>query len=229
MPIFIYSKVKPLRQTRGLKQSEIAAELGVSRPTYVLIENGGKEPTLSQLYTLARLLGVSAGELCVNLPEADSNVADYQKFKDLLSACAQAGANNGVITKSKLSALTYLTDFGWYRKYLRPMTGESYRCAARGPVADDFFRALNELYEDQAISLEPKGTSLVIQIIEQRPASLLKQSELELAERICEKWRGESTESIVNFTLSQPPCKSAKQGDLIAYEAALDIPEHEVF
>ena len=37
IPIFTYGKVRPLRQAKGLNQAEIAAELGISRPTYVMM------------------------------------------------------------------------------------------------------------------------------------------------------------------------------------------------
>jgi len=67
MPIVQYARIKPLRLAKGLGQTEIAIELGVSRPTYALIERGEREPTISQLYVLARLLGVSPATLCSSL------------------------------------------------------------------------------------------------------------------------------------------------------------------
>ena len=67
MPVIEYDKIKPLRLAKGLRQAELAFELGISRPTYALIECGQKEPTISQLYTLARLLGVSPSALCTSL------------------------------------------------------------------------------------------------------------------------------------------------------------------
>jgi putative transcriptional regulator len=221
MPIFAYSKVKPLRQAKGLNQAEIAAELGVSRPTYVLIEQGEKEPTLSQLYTLSRLLGVEAGELCANLPSTVADTSDYEKFKDLVFVCASQGSDGEAITKTKLSILTYLVDFVWYRLNSRPMTGAAYRCMERGPVADDYFRAIDDLYEAQAIALEPRGTSMLIRTVEQRPSKSLSEKELLLVRDICKKWQKVSTETAVSFARSQVPCRSAKQGDPIAYEAIL--------
>lgn len=64
MPIIAYDKIRPLRLAKGLRQADVAMELGISRPTYLLMERGLKEPTISQLYTLARLLGVEPAELC---------------------------------------------------------------------------------------------------------------------------------------------------------------------
>lgn len=69
MPIIEYAKIRPLRLSKGLGQEAMAMELGVSRPTYVLIESGKKEPTLSQIYVMARLLGVKPSVLCQSLKD----------------------------------------------------------------------------------------------------------------------------------------------------------------
>jgi putative transcriptional regulator len=229
MPIIAYGKLKPLRQAKGLNQAEIAAELGISRPTYVLMEQGGKEPTLTQLYTLSRLLGVEPDELCANLPTLESVGADYNKFKTLLSACIAYGATEGAITKAKLSVLVYLVDFAWYHTRSRSITGEVYRCTARGPVADDFFRAVDDLYEAQAVALDPMGAALVIRPIEQFPLQTLTQEELSLAQEICAKWRAQTTESIIEFAREQAPCKAVKSGDPIPYEAILGLPKSALY
>lgn len=219
MPIIAYGKIKPLRQTKGLNQAEIAAELGVSRPTYVLIEQGSKEPTLTQLYILARLLGTEPGDLCSNLPAVTAKASDYRKFKDLVRTCVAQGTSGGTITKSKLSALTYLCDFAWYRLHGRPMTGADYRCTPRSPSADDFFRVVDELYEGQAITLEPSGTALLIKGIEVAQPTLLSAEESALVNEICTKWRNKSTDDIIAFTSRQAPCQAVKSGDLLPYEA----------
>jgi transcriptional regulator with XRE-family HTH domain len=229
MPVIAYGKIKPLRQAKGLNQAEIAAELGVSRPTYVLIEQGSKEPTITQLYTLARLLNIEPGELCVNLPSVTARVTDYQKFKELVRTCVVHGAEGGIITKSKLSVLVYLNDFAWYNVHGQPMTGADYRCTPRGPVADDYLRALDELYEAQAIALEPSGTAMAIRHIEQLPGRLLTSNELSLVQDICTKWRAQSTEAIIRFASEQAPCRAVRPGDLIPYEAILGEPQSALY
>jgi len=142
---------------------------------------------------------------------------------------AAAGSNAGAITKSKLSVLAYLHDFTWYNLYSRPMTGEVYRCTPRGPVADDFFRAIDELYEAQAITLDPAGSTLIVRPIELPRPKLLSNDELALATEICSKWRQESTEAIISFALQQPPCKAVKTGDPIPYEAILGEPKSSLY
>lgn len=229
MPIIAYGKIKPLRQAKGLNQAEIAAELGISRPTYVLLEQGEKEPTLTQLYTLARLLGVEPNELCTDLPTLESAGANYTKFKQLLALCLARGAYEGTITKTKLSLLTYLADFAWYHRHSRPLSGEVYRCTARGPVADDFFRALDDLYENQAIALEPSGAGLIVRPIEPPTPESLTSQELTLVDEICTKWRAQTTEMVLEFVRQQTPCKAVKSGDPVPYEAIIGQPKNTVY
>lgn len=228
MPVFAYGKVKPLRQAKGLNQAEVAAELGISRPTYVLIEQGDKEPTLTQLYTLARLLNVDPEELSTNLPSFGMYVADFEKFKELVWACVSRGSS-GSITKTKLAHLLYLVDFAWRYHHSAPMTGVIYRYTARGPVADDYFRALDELYEGQSIAISPEGATLVIRSIEQRPAKRLSQEELAVIADVCAKWQHESTEALATFVRKRLDGKAPKQGDAIPYESILTVPENSLY
>lgn len=229
MPVFAYGKLRPLRQAKGLTQGEIATELGISRPTYVLMEQGQREPTLSQLYTLSRLLGVDISELGSNLPAATQYPFDYPKLKELVFACASAGAENGTITKTKLALLVYLADFSWYRLTGRAITGALYRHTTRGPVADDFFRALDELYEGQAIAIEPTGVTMIIRPIERTQPTLLNQEEQLHVQKVCTKWRKESTEAVMRFTSMQTPFKTSTPGEPIAYESIMSTPENELY
>jgi len=194
------------------------------------MEQGEKEPTLSQLYTLARLLGVDASELSSNLPMSSQAIFDYPKFKELVAIIASKGAGNGSITKTKLSILSYLVDFSWYQSHGASMTGATYRLGLRGPVADDLLRAIDELYEGQALTLEPQGTAFLITAVSgETPTTLITPSELSLIEAVCGRWRTRNTEAINNFVKSQTFTRSIKPGDPIPYEAILQEPKDSVY
>jgi len=123
----------------------------------------------------------------------------------------------------------YLVDFAWCYYQSRPMTGATYRLGVRGPVADDYFRALDELHEGQAIALEPKGVAMVIKPVEKPTAKLLNKEELALVRKVCDKWEQESTEAITNFVRQQTPSKNTKLGDPIPYETVLGLPKDSLF
>ncbi|MBR2912806.1 MAG: helix-turn-helix transcriptional regulator [Oscillospiraceae bacterium] len=57
--------IKELRRELGLRQEDLASDLGVSRQTIVAIENNKYNPTLELAMKLARRLGTSVENLFV--------------------------------------------------------------------------------------------------------------------------------------------------------------------
>ena len=52
-----------LRKSRGLKQTELAEQIGISWRAYQTYERGQREPTLSTLTALADFYGITVDEL----------------------------------------------------------------------------------------------------------------------------------------------------------------------
>lgn len=57
------NQIKPLRKSRGYRQEDLAAALGVSRQTIIAIENNKYDPTLGLAMKLARYLQTTVEEL----------------------------------------------------------------------------------------------------------------------------------------------------------------------
>ena len=55
--------VKRLRKQAGLRQEDMARELGVSRQTIIAVENDKYNPTLELAMKIARLLGLLVDEI----------------------------------------------------------------------------------------------------------------------------------------------------------------------
>jgi len=53
----VKNNVKQLRKQAGLRQEDLAAQLGVSRQTIIAIENDKYNPTLELAMKLAKLMG----------------------------------------------------------------------------------------------------------------------------------------------------------------------------
>jgi transcriptional regulator with XRE-family HTH domain len=179
-------KLKILREQAKLSQGEVAQKLEVSRPTYVRIEQGESEPTLSQMKRLAEILGVSPESfLC---EESAMKTADFEdeKYKQVLLNCIKYGADDdGKITKTKLAKLAYLLDFAWFYKNLKPLTGLQYRRMAQGPVPDAFFRSIDELFENGTIAIEFKGAAQMISANED--VSVLEKGITDLLQKVCKR------------------------------------------
>jgi len=99
------------------------------------------------------------------------------------------------------------------------MSGMTYRKLTRGPIADSFFRILDELEEDATIIRETKGKATLFSLVEREVSgSRLSDEELNLIKKIGLAWRGKSTEDIEKFTHEQLPWQICREGEAIPYE-----------
>ena len=55
--------IKFLRKDRGMSQQEIADRLGMSRPSYILVEQGKKELSLSEAQKISNIFGISLKDM----------------------------------------------------------------------------------------------------------------------------------------------------------------------
>ena len=207
-----------LRVKRGFSQLDLAIKLGISRPSYIAIEQGKRELTLSEAKKLSLVFGLS-------LKEMESGVyANYEKYKQMiLSYIRNAGSKkDGKITKTKLAKLVYLADFAWFYNHLESMSGMSYRKIQYGPVPDSYFRAVDELFECGHIEITPTDDGAML-ISETRNGakvslSLINNDEEKLIKNISSKWRDKNTQEIVTFTHNQLPYAICSDNEIIPYE-----------
>lgn len=59
------NRVKELRAAAGLRQEDLARQVGVSRQTIISVENGRYNPSLELAWKLAQALGTSIEDLFV--------------------------------------------------------------------------------------------------------------------------------------------------------------------
>lgn len=210
--------IKALRNERDFSQSELAIKLGMSRPSYVAIEKGKKELTLSEADKLSEIFGVSIKEMECGIS------ANYEKYKQIILAYIRnAGSKkDGRITKTKLAKLVYLADFAWFYNHLESMSGMQYRKIQYGPVPDSYFRAIDELFEEGYIEITPTedGAMLISQTRngEKITLSEINKDEVKLIKNISDKWKDKNTKEIVTFTHNQLPYAICSDNEIIPYE-----------
>lgn len=207
-----YAKlIKNSRLNKGLSQADLASRLGISRPSYIAIEQGKRELTMSEFEKLGAVLNISFKEM------QSGEIADYEKYKQMILAFLRLG---GKMPKTKLAKLAYLADAGWFYYHLQSMSGMQYRKIQYGPVADPYFRIIDELYENGQIEIEQTedGAMLISQTRSGAKANLSKISKEEegLIKDIEKKWRGKKTKEIVDFTHNQLPYLCAKDNEIIS-------------
>ena len=57
------NKIEAIRTERGIRQDELAKALGVSRQTISSRENGRYNPSITLAYKIAKLFGMTIGEV----------------------------------------------------------------------------------------------------------------------------------------------------------------------
>jgi transcriptional regulator with XRE-family HTH domain len=155
-----------MRKERGLSQEEVAAHLDMSRLTYMQIEKGGREPNLSELNLLAKLLHTPVSYLVgeqkeIQLREkiqiAEESPAevqtkkltekpfDYEKFKEVfLYVLEKVGAKSNV-GETVLYKLLYFIDFDYFEKHWESITGMRYMKNHHGPTPIEFKKYIDQM------------------------------------------------------------------------------------
>jgi len=151
--------IQQLRKKRDLTQEFLASELGVSRPTYVQIEQGERELTISEAKRLSAIFGISledflAGkdvsiraeikkgkskartekqELRISVPQKN-----LKKFKEVLLYVLSKVGGKPNVGETVLYKLLYFIDFDFYEKFEEQLVGATYIKNHRGPTPVEF-------------------------------------------------------------------------------------------
>ncbi len=221
-------RIRHYRELAGLSQAAAADVLDVARLTYASIEAGEKNPTINELEKLCKAFGVDIESI---LDLSEPSELDLAKYRQICLMCIRAGGDSGdgKITKTKLAKLLYLSDFSWFRKHRASMSGMRYYKLPLGPVAKPFFQMIDEMFDSGMITIEAKGSALMISVNEKPTGDRLTADEVEHIERVCRKWRDRDTQSIVEFTHLQAPWAQTSSNDLIPYELIDQAPQGQLY
>ena len=220
-----YAKlIKEARIKRGVTQSELAVKLGISRPSYIAVEQGKKELTLGDFEKLSSLLGISFEEL------ESGESPNYEKYKQMILAFLRQSKK---MPKTKLAKLLYFADFGWFYYHLQSMSGMQYRKIQYGPVPDAYFRIIDEMFDGGKIDIKQTedGAMLISQTRSGARVDLsqISQEEMGFIKSIGKKWEGKKTADIVDFTHKQFPYLFANDNDIVSYDIFTQENPDEIF
>lgn len=209
--------IKGLREVKGFTQDEMAKKLGMSRPTYISVEKGTRELTVSEFDVLAGVLGVSMDELELGM------VANFEKYKQMILLYLRNSGEEGV-RRTKLAKLVYLADFAWFYYHLVSMSGMLYRRQKYGPVPDAYFRALLELEEEGKIVVTTENDDDKVSYTyhestsnKAQQLSAVSEDEEELMNAIFSNWKNKKGTELVNFTHNQLPWAICHENEIIPY------------
>ena len=219
-----HKDLRELRRKSNITQQKMADELGMSRASYIAIEQGKRDMHLDELKKAAHILGKDIHTLL-------GDVEDAEKYKQMFFEFLRVGVDeDGKIPKTKLAKLLYLADFVWYYSHLKSMSGMKYKKMQYGPVPKDYFSLVDEMEYQGLITIEQKNGAFLLSAnrsSEKEKVDLLTKKEKELIHSIANKWQDRSTKDIVSFTHRQLPYTLCDDGEIIPYELITqEDPDH---
>lgn len=225
-------KIRGLRESKNITQEDAASALGITRPTYIAIETGKRDLTIEELHKLCALLGITVEQFLFSSSQTDAYESRMSKYKQIILNCLQYGSNttDSKVGKTKLALMVYMCDFANYYEKKASLSTLSYRHTANGPIVDAYYRMIDELYDDGAITIELRGRAMFLFANEPTaPHSLLSDDEVNLIKKVCEPWRDQSTQTVTDFVKSNTPWKLSTLGEIIPYDNILNEPTNPFF
>src|SRR3972149_3560857 len=146
--------IQQMRKKHNLTQEFLASKIGVSRPTYIQIEQGEKDLTISAAKTLADIFGISFDDFLAGKEpkhevilekasadkKADSSLQirvtrkNLDKFKQVLLYILEKVGGKPNVGETVLHKLLYFIDFDYYEKFEENLMGATYIKNHHGPT-----------------------------------------------------------------------------------------------
>jgi transcriptional regulator with XRE-family HTH domain len=238
----IGNRIMQLRKAKGLSQEELAQNMGVSRSSFVQIEQGNRNLSVLELQTLSQLLSFSLDEFLSKdfkpstkiiqeetkkeKPEERIAVPELSiaKFKNILLYILEKCAGKPNVGETVLYKLLYFSDFNYYELYEEHLSGARYRKQPYGPVPrrfDSIVNAMAEKKELQKIKTNyfDKIQTRYIPLVKPN-LTQLKASETEVIDKVIEQMSDWSAVAISEYSHNDMPWKASKEGEDINYELA---------
>lgn len=244
--MILSEKIKTLRQRQELSQGHVAEELGLSRPTYIQIENGERELTLPEIKKLAAIFGVSQEELLsTHQPKAAYEVVlekaskpkhvlkpgirisvpqkRIEIFKEVLLYLLEKVGAKPNVGETVLYKLLYFIDFDFYEKYEEQLIGATYIKNHHGPTPVEFKKIVDKMIKDGEIESVRSSYFQYPQrkYLPHREPNLNKLTgqALKHIDEVIARYSDMNATDLSDYSHQDVPWITAKNGEALDYEA----------
>lgn len=237
--------LKLLREKKGFSQEEVARQLELSRPSYVLIEKGEKDLTLSQAKIVSDLYGITLDSLIKGIPTQQIEVdikktfkgtlkkdetirisvpqKKLDKFKEVLLYILEKVGGKPNVGMAVLYKLLYFIDFDYYEKFEDQLIGATYIKNHFGPTPVEFIKVKErmiergELEEVKSKYFEKEQTKY----LPRRSANLSKLTaqEIKHIDDVLARLSDKNASEMKDYSHKDVPWIIAKDGKPIEYES----------
>lgn len=235
------SRLREIRQARGLSQEQIAEILNVKRSTVSQIESGKRGLAAHELPSLADALGISIDsfidsgkeidvvlepqttkygkeQLRINVPQKN-----VRKFKEVLLYVLEQVGSRPNVGETVIYKLLYFIDFDFYEKYEEQLIGATYIKNKLGPTPIEFDKIVKQMIRDEEIVKVASKyyNHLQTKYLPRREADLevLKASEIKTIDDVICRLVHMDAATISSYSHKDIPWLTTENNGIIEYES----------
>jgi transcriptional regulator with XRE-family HTH domain len=165
--------IQKLRKKHNLTQEFLASKIGLSRPTYMLIEQGKRDLTITEAKKLAKIFGISFINFIQGKKDAKTTIKiereekkvkkkedeirisipqeKLDKFHEILLYILKKVGEKPNVGMTVLYKLLYFIDFDYYEKYEEQLMGLVFLKNNHGPTPLLFKKLIKDMIEKNEI------------------------------------------------------------------------------
>jgi len=230
------------RKKLGLTQEFLASELSISRPTYVQIERGERDLTITEARKIADIFSISLEDfLAGNVleckvvfekkPKQKSSGGlqirvtskNLDKFKQVLLYVLGKVGSKPNVGETVLHKILYFIDFDYFEKFEENLMGATYIKNHHGPTSvelKDIFTNMQKNGEIEAVKSQYFKYEQKKYLPLKRPnLDKFSAREIEHIDEVLSRLADKNAKEIENYSHEDIPWKTAEEGQALSYES----------
>lgn len=243
--------IQDQRKKCNLTQEFLASALKISRPTYIQIEQGKRDLTITEAEKLASIFGIpfedfrrgedssitaeikkeqekpktEQQEVRISVPQKN-----LKKFKEVLLYVLSKVGGKPNVGEAVIYKLLYFIDFDFYEKFEEQLVGATYIKNHYGPTPVEFKTIVDDMIKNgEVVKVEgkyfnyPQRKYLAVR----RPnLGVLSGREIEHIGDVLARLSDKNAKEMEDYSHEDIPWKTAKDGKPLSYESVFYRDEH---
>lgn len=234
--------IQQQRKKHNLSQEYIAGELGISRPTYMLIEQGKRDVMVTEAIKLAGIFGITLDDLLAGHEATEPKVIvekekpagprdlqirvtrkNLNKFKQVLLYVLGKVGGKPNVGETVLNKLLYFIDFDYYEKFEENLMGATYIKNHHGPTPVELKTVVDKMKRDGEIE-EVKSKYFTHDQKKYLPLkradlAVLTGREIEHIDGVLARLSDKNANEISEYSHHDVPWLTRKVGEKLSYES----------
>ena len=216
--------IRQLREQFNMPQEELARRLGMSRPTLVKIETGGRnlsiqeEQKIREVFDLIKDVENKDPDIRISIPKKN-----LDKFKQVLLYVLQKVGGKPNVGMTVLYKLLYFIDFDYYEKYEEQLMGLTYIKNLHGPTPKEFIKVVEQMKQNEELeevrskyfTYEQKKFIPVVQ----SDLSRISGQELAMIDDVLNRLSDKTATELSDHSHKDIPYLTANNGEALSYES----------